>query len=178
MKHFLQLIVVLALLALVVAPVTAGEWSVPVQASVNGVAVGALLQETPPADSVTGQVPTLEETVTDVEGALGDLLNKYGIYGSALVLFIVAALKRVKQLENVKVETITLGVAFVITLLTWIARRVGVEVELNSLLKIVETVGPAFLNLFGVLIGSTAFYSFSKRLSVPVVGSQRPVKAG
>lgn len=175
MKRLLQLIGLLALLAFLVAPVGAQE-SIPVIASINGVAVAAWLQEVP-ADGITGQVPTIDETIGDVEGAIGDLLNKYGIYGSALVLFIVGALKKVKQLENVRVETITLIVAAIITLLTWIARQTGVELQFDTLLKLIETVGPGVLNLLGVLIGSTVFYKASRRLSLPVVGSQRPEKS-
>ena len=64
-------------------------------------------------------------------------------------------------------------VAAVATVIIWIARWAGVELQGNNVLDLLQTVIPPVVTFLGMFAGQKSLFSWAVRKDVPVVGYQR-----
>ena len=100
-----------------------------------------------------------------------------GLAGAPITLFLVSTLKHIPALNVVPSATIQFVVGLLLTVAMWIAQAAGVQVQFQSVLDFVTTVGPAILALLTTLSGSAALYQAAKKTNAGWLGYQRPVTA-
>lgn len=64
-------------------------------------------------------------------------------------------------------------VAAVVTVIIWVSRWVGVELQVNNVLDLLQTVIPPVVTFLGMFVGQKSLFSWAVRKDVPVVGYQR-----
>lgn len=131
-------------------------------------------QETEPVPTDPPVPITLEDAATLLLNAIIAIV--VGGLGSApATLFLVSLFKRLPFLENVGGQTLQLFVGGILTVLLWLARRFGFEMQFNSLLDVVVQAGPAILLFLSTLGVSSALYASARRSNVPLLGYSRTV---
>lgn len=127
-------------------------------------------QDAPPSLPVTPLPEAGQSALIFLIGIAGALVT------APITLFVVGLLKRVKVLNSIKSDWLALIVALILTVVYWVARWTGYEVQLNSLLHAVEVAGPAIVTLVGTLFGAGALYNSAAARNVPILGYRRETK--
>lgn len=96
-----------------------------------------------------------------------------GLAGAPITEFIVSVLKK-WVLKDANAGTISFVTSLALTVIFWIARYFGREVEFRSIVEFVLVAGPAFIALFSTVAGASLWYGGAKRLNVPVLGFSKP----
>jgi hypothetical protein len=134
----------------------------------------AAAQDTEPVPTDPPVPITLEDAATLLLNAIIAIV--VGGLGSApATLFLVSLFKRLPFLENIGGQTLQLFVGGILTVLLWLARRFGFELQFNSLLDVVVTAGPALLLFLSTLGVSSALYASARSANVPLLGYSRTV---
>lgn len=122
--------------------------------------------DVPPAEGV----PNADEAASLAEVIIAAVLAS--AFGTAPVTtFLVSLLKRALPVDARLLAT---GVALVLAALTAAATQFGFDVQLESLLDLVATAGPAIAGFVATLVGSSAWYEAAKRVDAPVLSYKRP----
>lgn len=121
--------------------------------------------DVPPAEGV----PNADEAASLAEVIIAAVLAS--AFGTAPVTtFLVSLLKRALPVDARLLAT---GVALVLAALTAAATQFGFDVQLESLLDLVATAGPAIAGFVATLVGSSAWYEAARRVNAPVVSYSR-----
>lgn len=97
-----------------------------------------------------------------------------GLGSAPITTFLVSVLKHIPALNVVPSATIQFAVGLLLTVVFWVARAFGFEVQFNSLMELIVVAGPALLGLFATLSGSSLWYQAAKKTGAGFVGYQRP----
>jgi hypothetical protein len=87
-----------------------------------------------------------------------------------LVKFILA---KVGQENLIGGNMLAAIVAAVVTVVIWVSRWAGVELQVNNVLDLLQTVIPPVVTFLGMFVGQKSLFSWAVRKEVPVVGYQR-----
>lgn len=113
-----------------------------------------------------------ENAVTSLERAADMLMSALaGILAGAATAPItttIVGLLKIPLPNNPKL--LSFVVAALVTGLTWIAQRFGVDVQLKSLFDFIVEIVPAFTALMTTLAGSHLIYQKARQADVPVIG--------
>lgn len=121
-------------------------------------------------DAPPETVPNADEAASLAEVIIAAVLAS--AFGTAPVTtFIVSLLKRL--LTTVDARLITTVVALLLAAVTAAATQFGFDVQLESLLDLVATAGPAIVGFVATLVGSAGWYEAARRVNAPVVSYSR-----
>lgn len=119
---------------------------------------------------------TLEQAAELLLNAL--MAIAVGGFGSApITTFLVSVWKHIPALNGVPAATLQFVTGLALTVIFWIARAFGFDVQFNSFLEFIVVAGPALLGLFATLSGSSLWYQAAKKTNAGWVGYQRPASA-
>lgn len=97
-----------------------------------------------------------------------------GLAGAPITLFLVSVSKRIPFLAVVPAATLQFVIGLLLTVAMWIAQAAGVQVQFQSFMDFITTVGPALLALLTTLSGSAVLYQAAKTSKAGWLGYQRP----
>lgn len=131
----------------------------------------ASAQDTQPSANLVPVIP--------IEDAGALLINTLlaiaggAVLGAPITVFLTSVLKRIPQLASVSAGALAATSGIVITVIVWIARHFGFEVQINTLFDVIVVVAPALMTLFTTLTGGSALYSTAVKANAPIVSYQR-----
>lgn len=131
------------------------------------------VEEQPPVD----EAPPVEEVpVIGIEEAAGMLLR--AIFGAAAItapitVTLVAIAKKVDKNQVLPSGTWAVVIGTLVTVITWLARRYGVETQINSVFELIVTAAPAVLSLLATLGIASGYYQLAVKAQTPGISYQR-----
>lgn len=101
-----------------------------------------------------------------------------GFGGAPISSFVVGLLKHIPALDDVSAPTLNLTVGGIITVLWWIASRLGLQVQFKSVSDFLLTAGPAFLLFLTTMVGASTIHKAANNENVSVFGYKRTESTG
>lgn len=100
------------------------------------------------------------------------LLLTSGFASAPITTFAVSLLKRIVP-DSVPADYLNFVVALVLTVASWIATRVGVALQFQSVLDFILQIAPPIIALLATFRGAQALYTQAVDGSMPVLGYKR-----
>lgn len=176
---FVVLLVVMLLLSVGVASAQDAPFATNTPTMVfgslaDGSASEVAVDETAPLAPVSGVIPAppVEDAVRDVNSLLVVLLGT--TMSAPITVFLVSLLKRIRLLDNVPSQTLSMIVAAVLVAVVWTGRWLGLEVQVNSVFEAIQVAGPAVLQLILTLFGSSEAYALARKRDTAFIAYKRP----